>query len=216
MTAAVVDQMLVLGTSPEGRHAVTDLPCLVAGAAFADLALAGRLACPGRTVRVEDETPTGHPVLDEVLANVATVRVPRTPWRWVFDCARPVLGAERRRLVDEGVLGAEEDTVLGMLPRVRHPLLDVPLRDEILERVRTVVLADDVTAARDEARPDTRMLLSLLGTTHHPRRTAAALVPELDARRLRARLGDASTPHWVTTGTARAITLANAARAGAH
>ena len=69
---------------------------------------------------------------------------------------------------------------------------------------------------RDAADPGTRMLLALLGTAYHPRRTAAALVPELDARELRTRLAEASTSHWAVTGTSRALTLVNAARAGSR
>lgn len=216
MSTALVDQMLLLGSTTEGRHALRDLPTLVAGAAFGDLALAGRLSCPGRRVHVEDPTPCGHPVLDELLAQVVGVRSERTPWRWVFDSARPVVAAEREHLVEVGVLGTEEDTVLGMLPRVRHPMRDTAPREEIVRAVREVVLADDVAAAASCADEGTRLLVSLLGTAYHPRRTAAALFPELDARRLRSRLAAATEEHWVVTATARAITLTNAARAGAR
>lgn len=216
MTAAIVDEMLLLGTTDDGRHALRDLPSLVGGAALADLALAGRLTCPGRTVRAEDTAPTGHPVLDDLLTKVAAVRSERTPWRWVFDTGRSLLAAERAHLVSRGVLGREEDTVLGMLPRVRHPLHDEAARTEPLGRVREVVLAEDIPTALAHARPDTRMLLALLGTASHPRRTAAALFPELDGRSLRVRLAEASTTHWAVTGTSKAITLTNAARAGAH
>lgn len=215
MSTALVDRMLLLGTTEEGRYALRDLSVLVAGAAFGDLALAGRLACPDRVVRVAEESPTGHPVLDALLARVAAVRAPRTAWRWILDSARPVLGAERDHLVEVGVLDRQQDTVLRVLPRVRHPLRDVAAREEALCSVRDVVLAEDPAAAAARADEGTRLLLGLLATAHHPRRTAAELFPELDAARLRARLSEARGEHWVVTATARAVTLTHAARAGA-
>ncbi|WP_040160563.1 GOLPH3/VPS74 family protein [Mobilicoccus massiliensis] len=213
MSAALVDQMLLLGSTPEGRHALRDLPTLVAGAAMADLAARGRISCPARTVQVDDDTPTGHPVLDRLLARIADTRRGRAPWRWIFDTGRSITQAEREHLVQTGVLGTEEDVVLGMLPRTRHPLRDLAAREQVVERVRSVVLAADVRAAAEAADPQTRMLVDLLGTAYHSRRTAAALFPELDARALRTRLKTAPGKHWVVTATAHAVRLVNAARA---
>ncbi|GMA39876.1 GOLPH3/VPS74 family protein [Mobilicoccus caccae] len=213
MSHALVDEMLLLGSTEPGRHALRDLPTLVAGAALADLAERGRLDCPGRTVKVLDATPTWHPVLDDLLGRISATRRGRTPWRWVFDSARPTTQAEREYLVSTGTLGSEEDVVLGMLPRRRHPVIDTAAQQSVVDRVRDVVLAADASAAADATDADTRMLVSLLGTAYHSRRTAAALFPELDARTLRARLKAAARPHWAVAGTAHAVRLVNAAQA---
>ncbi|MDO5626861.1 MAG: GPP34 family phosphoprotein [Mobilicoccus sp.] len=209
----LVEDMLLLGSTPEGRHALRDLPTLVAGAALADLAHLDRVDAPGRTVTVLDPTPTDHPVLDDLLGRMVATRRPRAPWRWVFDSARPLTDATRTHLVQTGLLGRQEDVVLGMLPRTRHPVVDLEAQQRLVEEVRAVVLADEHHA--DGASPQaahTIMLCSLLATAFHSRRTAAALFPELDARELRTRLRSISTPHWAVAGTAHAVRLANAAR----
>lgn len=209
----LIDDMLVLGSTHEGRHALRDLPTLVAGAALADLSALGRLDCPHRTVRVVDDTPTDHPALDDLLGRIVATRRGRTPWRWVFDSARTTTRAARDHLVHTGVLGHQEDVVLGMLPRTRHPVADLQARQEVVDRVRSVVLAADVDQAVRDADADTLTLCALLGTAYHARRTAAALFPELDARTVRARLARVPATHWAVAGTAHAVRLVNAARA---
>lgn len=226
MRLSLIDEMLLLASTDEGRHALRDLPTLVAGAALADLGLRGRLDSPARVVTVIDTSPTGHPVLDDLLASVAALHRQRPAWRWAFDSARSLTRAEREHLVDVGVLGRQDDVVLGMLPRTRYPIADPEAQRQVVERVRDAVLGPQPIAhpgashreepngqahAPDDADLETRLLVSLLATAFHSRRTAQALFPELDARALRTKLRAASLPHWAVAGTAHAIRLANAA-----
>lgn len=213
MNAPVIDEMFLLGSTPQGRHALRDLPPLVAGAALIDLASRRRLDHRGRAVHMIDATPTGHPVLDDLLAQIAASRRARAPWHWVFDLARPAIRGERQHLVNSGVLGSEEQVVLGMVPRTQHPVVALDTRQQIVDRVRAVVLADDVLAAFGRADVNTRALVSLLGAAYHSRRTAAALFPEIDARTLRSRLKRVAADHWAVHGTAQAVRITNAARA---
>lgn len=212
MTRALVDDVTVLGLDEDGRAVLPDLPYLVAGAALADLALSGRVERPDRTVIVTDGRPIGHPVLDAFLTRIADTRRGRSATRWVFDSARWLGRVECDHLARTGVLRSTGDSVLGLIPRTRYAVADPAARAALLDRSGALLLGDAPTLADTAADPHDRMLLSLLGTTSQPRRTAAVLAPEVDAPGLRARL-TATDGHWVITGTARAIRLVHAARA---
>ncbi|WP_168581272.1 GOLPH3/VPS74 family protein [Gephyromycinifex aptenodytis] len=205
MEFTLADEMFLLGTTPQGRPALRDLPYLVTGAAMAELAAAGRIDAPRRALEVLDPCPVGEDVLDALLARLNAARRPRHPWRWIYDESRGVLHAERERLATAGVLGTDHDVVAGFLPRTRHPV--VPgAREPIVETVRACVIG---SVEPDER---TRVLLGLLSVAYQARRTARELFPELQAGALRARLIDLAEPTWVIDATANAIRLAGARR----
>lgn len=206
MELTLADEMFLLGTTLQGRPAIRDLPYLVAGAALADLAAARRIDAPQRALLVRSAESVGDPVLDALLARMTATGRPRTPWRWVFDEGRPLLRAERSKLVDAGLLGAEHDVVLGVIPRTLHPVRESGPHEAIVARVRDVVLG------RTQPDPRTRVLVSLLGVAYHARRTARELFPEIDAPTLRDRLQALGDGHWVTTATANAVRLVRATR----
>lgn len=104
--------------TPEGDADAVDYG--LAGAALMDLMLAGRVGVDDGRVVVGDATPTGDPVLDEVLATIAAAEEPQPPQEWVrrFPHLRERL---LDRLVERGVLRRERDKVLLVFPRTRYP-----------------------------------------------------------------------------------------------
>lgn len=136
---------------------------LVAGALLADLAQADRvgLSMPedgGRSGRVIvlDPTPTGDELLDEALAALHTQQ-----WRKPHEVV-PVIARSRpsaavlARLVDRGVLQAEQGTTWGIVPTALWATVDpVP-------RAAVVRLLCETVAREEEPGARARALVSLL------------------------------------------------------
>jgi hypothetical protein len=144
----------------------------LAGAVLFDLALARRIDTDVDAITVVDPTPTGHPIQDGLLAELAAKGGPRS----VRGCVeqiflqRPDLeGAALAELKDKGIIRHETSKLLWVIDRHRFPLVDGAPRQHVTARLAQVVLNDDIPDPRDI------MLVSLVhaagsSTSSSPRR----------------------------------------------
>ena len=153
----------------------------VAGAILSELLLDGHLSVQsaGRKSFVElaSATPTGDPLIDEVIEKISASKRRATAQTWVGRIAgirklkhRAVEGLCRR-----GILRADEDKVLLIFTRRIYPEIDPEPERRLLERLRKAVFTD---ASDIETR--TVLLVSLANGT-------GLLAANFDKRQLRAR-----------------------------
>jgi Golgi phosphoprotein 3 (GPP34) len=113
--------LLAFDTDKDRLTSRSQLGLVLRAAALADLYLTGRLTdVRGRASAVRGE-PTGDPVLDDLLAQIAAHR-PR-PWhRWVGRQERAIVRAVREQLADGRHLTVEHRAILPdrVRPRDRH------------------------------------------------------------------------------------------------
>lgn len=151
----LLEEVVLLGIDEESgvprptARSVLDL--VVAGAALMELALLGRVDSDLETTSVTDATPTGEPLLDGVLAALATSGPGPTADR-VSEIA--AYGAELRekaldRLVARGILRCQEGRILWIFRDRRYPVVDGRERREVRGRLRDLLLGTDIPDARD-------------------------------------------------------------------
>ncbi|GAA3986028.1 hypothetical protein GCM10022247_00550 [Allokutzneria multivorans] len=97
---------------------------LLRAAALAELHLGGRLADTGGKARAVAATPSGDPVLDQVLALVSGSAKPRSWQHWIGYRPKSTVVAVREALVASGHIRVERRRVLGLIPTTRITLLD--------------------------------------------------------------------------------------------
>jgi hypothetical protein len=154
------ERLLLLSLDDDGqpRDPRSALSYALAGAAIAELLLAGRLAHRDGRLQVDSAVPTGDPVLDEVLGQVEAEPRPRKLSWWVSRLGggggwrRP---AVRNHLIDHltstGVLAKGQERVLGLFPVTRHPPAEPTADDQARAAVRAVLVGgrepDEATAS---------------------------------------------------------------------
>ena len=133
---------------PIRQHA---FECALAGAVLMDLAFADRIDTDLEALVVVDPTPTGNPMLDEVLSKIAARTDTADTQAWVRVLATSDTATIRERalasLVKRGVLERREERFLGTFGSVRHPTLDDGPKRDIKARIEAA-LADDIPHPR--------------------------------------------------------------------
>lgn len=129
----ICEDLLLLLTDDATGKVVTDgtaTPLVLAGGVLVELAMSGRVrvAGPGEAVRqgrvvVVDASPTGDDVLDEALRRIAG-SAPAKAHTVLDRLGKRLRHALLDRLVQRGVLRAEEGRVLGIFPADRWPTVD--------------------------------------------------------------------------------------------
>ncbi|MBK9127236.1 MAG: GPP34 family phosphoprotein [Phycisphaerales bacterium] len=137
----------------------------LAGAAFAELALAGRLELGEEKdpfVSVRDARPTGDDVLDESLLKINTASRRARASTWVARLSR--LPRLRHRtaaaLCRRGILKAEEQQILLIFRRTVYPEIDPRPERELMARLKRAIVGDAT-----EVDPHTGVLLALADAT---------------------------------------------------
>ncbi len=146
-------------TGVASQAPVSVMDQLAAGAVLMELALLGRIDSDLESVAVIDSTPTGEPLLDGPLAMLASWGR-GAPADWANAMAQD--GAELRscaleRLVERGILRAEEGRFLWFFKERRYPSVDGTQRREVRARLRDLLLGTDIPDPRDV------VLVSLVG-----------------------------------------------------
>lgn len=132
-------------------------------AVLVELTLAGRIGCAGGTIVVQDPTPTGYGIDDEVLARMAA-DTPHTPSSWVQRLRHGLRGRVLADLVARGIVRDVDEKALGFIHVHRYPVVDATVESEVRQRLtaaltgqrqpdeRTAALAAVLAAARIEPR----------------------------------------------------------------
>jgi hypothetical protein len=133
------------GAAPSGDFALV-------GAILAELTLAGRISAGATTLTVTNPAPTGDPLFDRVLAQLAAETRARETRHWI-----ELLGADAEayrealfgRLVQKGVLRREEGRFLWVFPERRYPAVSGREEREVKARLLGVLFHDDTPGHRD-------------------------------------------------------------------
>jgi MHS family proline/betaine transporter-like MFS transporter len=166
MKIGLVEEFLLLALEDEGgqfsRIPETSLNCGLAGAALMDLEIRGKIGTDNGSLWIIDHGPTGSPILDAMLAEIAAEEQKLHPEAWIMRFmprAHEVRGEALRTLCERGVLAQEEHLYLWVLQERRYP----------------------VERGHEERRECKRRILELLFNTESPDHHDAALVALADA-----------------------------------
>jgi golgi phosphoprotein 3 len=131
----------------------------LAGAILMDLALLNRIDTDLDHLILIAATPTGDVLLDKVLTLIAEYPDSKSTAYWIeeiryrFDEFREVL---LQGLIDRGMLKREDKKLLGIIPQTRYAVAPGPEVQKVRERLRTMILSDDIPDPQDV------LLISLL------------------------------------------------------
>ena len=130
----------------------TIYPFELGGAVIAELAIDDRISIDpdSKKLTVTDRAPTGDPLLDHWLGQMADSKKTRRAAEWVGRVAGT--GDLKHRvamqLVRRGILRADEDKVLLVFTRKVYPELDPKPERELMDRLERAVFDDDDVAPR--------------------------------------------------------------------
>jgi len=134
----------------------------IGGALLAELLFRNRVRLDGTSkkqlVEVVDAKPIGEDLLDECLAAVANAKRRATPQSWVERFARIKQLKHRlaEQLRERGIVGMNEDRILGIFKRTRYPEVDPRPERRLVDRLATAILFD-----AEKVDPRTVAVLSL-------------------------------------------------------
>jgi golgi phosphoprotein 3 len=124
----------------------------LAGAILMDLALLNRIDTDIEHLILIDAAPTGDSLLDKVLAAIHEYPDSKSTAYWIeeiryrLDEFRDILIG---RLVDRGMVQREDKKLLGIFPQTRYAVLPASEAQKVRERLRTLILSDDIPDPRD-------------------------------------------------------------------
>jgi hypothetical protein len=176
----LADNLLLLtlgGTGPR----VTRLRYAVGGACLLDAVRARRAHLDDGRVVVDDGAPSGDPVLDPILADLAGARRPPRLVSAVMKVGASATKLALGRLADAGLVTEERVRLLGVIPR-RRLRPDAAASGGLRDRARSVLIAGE--PADEEAA--TLIVLAGAGRMHRSlyardeRKTAAPRIRALE------------------------------------
>lgn len=131
------------------------LECALVGAVLVDLAFAYRIDTDLKTLTVTDFTPTGETVLDGILGKIADRPETTDTATWFKTLsADEAAGLQKQalhRVVERGVLQRQEKKSFSGRRRNRCSAIHREATREIKERMRRLVLSDEIPDPRDTA-----------------------------------------------------------------
>lgn len=149
-------KLALLAIDPESGRLRGTIGYGLSAAALLELALKGRVAIIGQSVRVTDERPTGDVVLDEALCRIIDDRRSRPAAHWVRTLGRRRDLRERiiHGLESDGLIRRLDERIVAIFPAERYVVIPPRLRAYLVARIRATLLgshdeatADDVTLA---------------------------------------------------------------------
>lgn len=159
--------MLIALKDEEGTIASgTSYQYALAGAALAELLLSERIAVEERKKKkyavLKDSTPLGDPVIDECLEKVVNAKNKQQLQTWVsrFSGLKDLKNRVARRLVERGILRADEGKVLLLFTRKLYPEVNPEPERKMIERLREAIFTE-----AEDIDPRTVVLVSLANST---------------------------------------------------
>ncbi len=130
----------------------TTLHAALAGAVLMDLALRGRLDSDLDSLMLVDKAPTGEPLLDECLAQIATEQRRHDAGYWVLALAgrgEQLLEQALSRLVERGILKLVDKKLMWVFETRRYPVIDNREEREVKRRLIDALMSDEIPDSRD-------------------------------------------------------------------
>ena len=131
---------------------VLALEYALAGAVVTELAFHNRVDTDLTHLTVVDPTPTGDPLLDGVLKELAAEPRQHSLHAWLeslSDEARQIQDQVLHQLMARGILKCEDRRILWVFHSRRYPLLDNHEIKEVCARLRDLILGEDIPTPRD-------------------------------------------------------------------
>ena len=147
--------MLLLLDEANGDFSARDSQAVrlaLAGGVLMDLALESRIDTDVQNLVVLDAQPTGDPLLDAVLAEIAAAERTRDARFWVERVqgrADEIRDATIARLIERGVLLRRSGRFLRVLRTRARPVVDGTVNREVKQRIVDLVFGDDIPDPRD-------------------------------------------------------------------
>ena len=203
----IAEELLLVGTSPEGRNLLGSSRTLVLGGALlTELALRERLDVDGRKrLRVLDGGTIGEPLLDEALVRF-TEREGKKPKDALDRVGKKLQQPLLDSLVRRELVRPEPVKALGLTLTTRWPVLMSGPRDAVVGDLATVV-----TGARE---PDSRTgaLISLLHAVDAlPKVLTTEMRPGMTNGEVKRRGKEISKGRWAPEAVATAVAELNTA-----
>ena len=155
---SLLEELLLLTLEDGGgefdRVPELQLACGVAGATLLDLALRGRVDSDLQALWVVDPTPTGDPILDGVLAEIAASAERQSARSWTKRLAirsSSLRAQALQQLCERGILRVQAAGFAWGLSDRRYPLVAGQERPEAKRRILTLLLNDEIPDATDIA-----------------------------------------------------------------
>ncbi|HTJ65681.1 MAG TPA: MFS transporter [Alphaproteobacteria bacterium] len=130
------------------------LTCGIAGAAIIDLSLKGKVDSDLHELWVADPTPTGDPILDKVLAEIAAEPRKLDPKAWIVRLAPKATAMREAALASlcaKGILFRRDASFLWVLHDRRYPIAAGHERLEAKRRILELLFNDDIPHPEDAA-----------------------------------------------------------------
>jgi len=124
----------------------------LAGSILMELALSNKIDTDLEHLILIDDTPTGDPIYDDILQMIKEHPDDKNALYWVkeirnrYSNLREVL---TQRLVDKGFLEEKKRKILGLFPQNRYPVLNDSEEISIRQRIRQIVLSDEIPEPKD-------------------------------------------------------------------
>ena len=161
-----VEEIVLLLLDDEGQVAqlpVSATHIVIAGAALMELALRNRIDTDVKTLTVVDRARTGDDILDDALEHLdglgGELNIPAA----LYGIAVRSEGYRQKalkRLVEHRVLRDEDGRFLWVSPSRQYPIIDDREQREVRERLRQILLTDEIPDPRDV------VLLCLVESSH--------------------------------------------------
>jgi hypothetical protein len=124
----------------------------LAGAVLMDLAIRDRIDTDLERLIVIDATPTGEPLLDNILAELVSAGASPSTGVWLEHLRHrgpELYNAALERLVERGILRIENSRVLWAFATRRYPLIDSQEQQEVKLRIADLLRSDEIPDPRD-------------------------------------------------------------------
>lgn len=115
----------------------------LAGALVLELFFRKKITLAEKNIRVIDATPTGDPLLDQVLELISGLEKQKDPKHWIYKIDRKVKGIKNQitdALVQKEILRREEHRLLWVFHYSRYPTRNISPEQEIRQRIQNIVL----------------------------------------------------------------------------
>jgi Golgi phosphoprotein 3 len=122
------------------------------GAVFFDLALAKKIDTDTEEIRIVDASPTGNPIQDRVLAQMANRPDLKTVREWIEEMfyQRHDLDSEAlQSLIDQKILRHEVSKLLWIIDVERFPIVNNRQLQHVKVRLAETILSDNIPDTRD-------------------------------------------------------------------